>query len=99
MGGPGGPSAGPGAGAKAAMARGGPAPQGASSGEKRYTLTASINFQNILNTVNLGPPVGNLLSPSFGESTSLSGTFGGFNGPGGSGAGNRRIYAQVRLNF
>ena len=83
---------------------GGPGPQGggpAASVEKRYTLNVSINFQNILNHVNLGPPVGNLSSPSFGESVGLAGSFGGFGGaPGGStGAGNRRIYAQVRLNF
>ena len=82
---------------------GGPGPQGgggARPAEKRYTLNVSINFQNLLNHVNLGPPVGNLLSPSFGESVGLSGNFGGGGGGGGStGAGNRRIYAQVRLNF
>jgi hypothetical protein len=61
----------------------------------------SINFQNILNRVNLGPPVGNLASPDFGESVGLAPIFGGFGGPGGgsTGAGNRRIYAQLRLNF
>jgi hypothetical protein len=59
----------------------------------------SINFQNILNHVNLGTPVGNLSSPSFGESVNLGGAFGGFGAPGSTGAGNRRIYAQVRLNF
>jgi hypothetical protein len=82
----------------------GAGPQGGGSGapsEKRYTLNVSINFQNILNHVNLAPPVGNLLSPNFGESLGLAGTFGGFGGGGGgsTGAGNRRIYAQVRLNF
>jgi hypothetical protein len=41
-----------------------------------------------------------LSSPNFGESLGLAGSFGGFGGGGGSnGAGNRRIYAQVRLNF
>jgi len=50
--------------------------------------------------VNVAPPVGNLLSPNFGQSLALSGSFGGFGGGGGSaGAGNRRIYARVRLNF
>jgi hypothetical protein len=66
----------------------------------------SLNFQNLFNKVNPGSPVGNLSSPSFGESLSLAGGFGGF-GPGGggggaaggSGAGNRRITAQVRFNF
>jgi uncharacterized membrane protein len=65
----------------------------------------SLNFQNLFNHVNLSPPVGNLSSPSFGQSLSLSGGFGGFGGPGGSGggggsgAGNRRVTAQVRFNF
>jgi hypothetical protein len=66
----------------------------------------SLNFQNLFNHVNLSPPVGNLSSPSFGQSLSLAGGFGGF-GPGGgggcatggSGAGNRRVTAQVRFNF
>jgi hypothetical protein len=81
---------------------GGPGPQGgggAPPSEKRYTVNVSINFQNLLNHVNLGPPVGNLSSPSFGESVGLGGSFGGFGGGGSTGAGNRRIYAQVRLNF
>jgi hypothetical protein len=80
---------------------GGPGPQGggATPTEKRYNLNVSINFQNLLNHVNLAPPVGNLSSPSFGESLALGGSFGGFGGPGSTGAGNRRIYAQVRLNF
>jgi hypothetical protein len=68
--------------------------------EKRYNLNVSLYFQNLLNHVNLGRPEGNLSSPSFGESLGLGGSFGGFGGGGGgAGAGNRRIYAQVRLNF
>jgi Carboxypeptidase regulatory-like domain len=107
---PAGGPGGPGGGAAVAAAGGGPrvaaaGPQGggggAPAGEKRYTLNVSINFQNLLNHVNLGLPVGNLASPSFGESLGLGGAFGGFGGPGtgSAGAGNRRIYAQVRLNF
>jgi hypothetical protein len=103
----GGPMITPGVGDVAAMkaAANGTTPQrgvggAAAPSEKRYTLNVSINFQNILNHVNLAPPVGNLLSPNFGESLAVSGSFGGFGGGGGStGAGNRRIYAQVRLNF
>jgi len=106
-GGPGGPGGGPaaagGGGGGARVATVGPGPQGgggAAPSEKRYNLNVSINFQNILNHVNLSTPVGNLASPSFGESLGLGGAFGGFGGGGGSsGAGNRRIYAQVRLNF
>lgn len=78
----------------------GPGPQGAGpapASEKRFTLNVSINFQNILNRVNLSTPVGNLSSPSFGESLGVTGGFGG--GGGSTGAGNRRIYAQLRLNF
>ena len=79
---------------------GGPqGPGGAPPSEKRFNLNVSINFQNLLNHVNLAPPVGNLSSPSFGESLALSGSFGGGGGPGSAGAGNRRIYAQVRFNF
>jgi carboxypeptidase family protein/TonB-dependent receptor-like protein len=104
-GGPGGPGGGPAAaagGGEKRVATTGPAPQGGGEArsEKRYNLNVSINFQNLLNHVNLGTPVGNLASPSFGESLGLGGAFGGGGGGGGStGAGNRRIYAQVRLNF
>jgi len=103
-GGPGGPAPAAGGGGVQRVA-GGPGPQGgggvAAPTEKRYNLNVSINFQNILNRVNLGTPVGNLSSPDFGESVGLAGSFGGFGGAGGgsTGAGNRRIYAQVRLNF
>ncbi len=73
-------------------------PSNAPSPEKRYNVTFSINIQNLLNRSNLGQPVGNLSSPSFGESTNTTGSF-GF-GPGGSAAaGNRRIQAQVRFSF
>ena len=100
-GGPGGPVSG-GGGARVAAV--GPGPQGgsvAAPSEKRYNLNVSINFQNILNRVNLSTPVGNLSSPSFGESLGLAGTFGGLGGSAGgsNGAGNRRIYVQMRLNF
>src|SRR5215213_5539162 len=107
-GGLGGPGGGP---AVAAAGGGGPrvaavgpgGPQGGggrAASEKKYNVNVSINFQNLLNHVNLAPPVGNLASPSFGESVALGGAFGGGGGGGGSaGAGNRRIYAQVRLNF
>ncbi len=98
-GGPGSPAV---AGGGARVAAVGLAPQGgggAAPGEKRFNLNVSINFQNLLNHVNLSTPVGNLSSPSFGESLALGGAFGGFGAPGSTGAGNRRIYAQVRLNF
>ena len=101
--GPGGPMAvGAGAGGAKTAAVGAPPPQGggaASPNEFRYNLTVSLSFQNLFNRVNLAPPIGNLSSPNFGESLSTGGFFGGFGGGGSNGAGNRRIYAQVRLNF
>lgn len=82
-------------------------PGGGGAEAKRYSMQFSLNFQNLLNHVNLSTPVGNLSSPFFGESLSLNGGFGGFGGPGAgggatggsSGAGNRRVTAQVRFNF
>lgn len=65
-GGPGGP-AGPGG-------PGGHGPgddHGRGSSDNRYTLTVSMAARNLLNTVNLAPPVGNLSSPLFGSSVSL----------------------------
>lgn len=68
------------------------------SAEKRYNLTVSIRAQNLFNRTNGGTPVGNLLSPFFGESLSTAGGF-GF-GPGGSSAaGNRRVELQLRFSF
>jgi hypothetical protein len=103
-------ASGPGGPVVAAAGRGGDRRMGATGApqvgppaapaEKRYNLNVSINFQNLLNHVNLSTPVGNLSSPNFGQSLGLGGAFGGFGGGGGSsGAGNRRIYAQLRLNF
>lgn len=73
---------------------------GGGSTEKRFNLTLSASARNLLNTVNLSSPVGNLSSQLFGVSTSTGGGFGG--GPGGgdgSGAGNRRIDFQLRFSF
>ncbi len=81
---------------------GGPGGGGFGGGNtgKRYNLTISVSARNLLNTVNLASPVGNLSSQLFGQSTSTGGGFGG--GPGGgdgSGAGNRRIDFQLRFSF
>jgi len=76
-------------------------PNNGSSGgaeAKRYTLQLSVNFLNIFNNVNLGTPVGNLSSPFFGQSLSVN-QYGGFGPSGSSGAGNRRVFAQMRLSF
>ncbi|HEU4769786.1 MAG TPA: TonB-dependent receptor [Pyrinomonadaceae bacterium] len=103
-GGPGGPTAvaaGPGGPRMAAVGPGGPQGPGGAASEKRFNLNVSLYFTNILNHVNLSQPVGNLSSPNFGQSLGLSSTQVNFGGPAGgsSGAGNRRIYAQLRLNF
>ena len=63
---------------------------------KRYSLTFSINMQNVLNHTNLGRPTGNLSSSFFGRANSGGGNFGG---GGGGGPFNRRIDLQVRFNF
>jgi hypothetical protein len=73
-------------------------PGGGPAAEKRYTLTFSVNIQNLLNTTNLSNPIGNLSSPRFGESTSSAGSF-GFGPSGSASAGNRRIQVQLRFGF
>jgi hypothetical protein len=96
-GGGGGGERGPGGGGGGMMGGGG----GGASAEKKYILTVSLYFQNILNTVNVGNYVGNLSSPQFGQPQSVAGSFGGFGGGGGgsANAGNRRIYMNLRFNF
>lgn len=64
----------------------------------KYNLTVAFAFQNLFNTANLAPPIGNLSSPLFGQSQSLVGP-GGFSGGGSANAGNRRIYLNVRFSF
>ena len=59
-----------------------------------YTLALAV--RNLFNRVNLSTPVGNLSSPLFGESTSLSGGFGPM---GASAASNRRLDLQLRFSF
>jgi hypothetical protein len=83
------------------MMGGGP---GGGDGRKPYNLNLSINFQNLLNNVNLGAPIGNISSSRFGQSTSIGGGFGGFGGGGGgfgggSSSANRRIELQARFNW
>ncbi len=103
------PSGAPAGGSRAPSGGGGPVmvggmgggPVGGGGGAGRYSLTMSLNVQNLFNHVNLGNPVGNLSSTNFGQSLGLAGSFGGFGGAGGgsTGAGNRRIYLNVRFNF
>ena len=72
---------------------------GGSTTAKRYVLTASASFRNMLNNVNPATPIGSLSSPFFGRSVALN-TFGPLPGAGpNAGAGNRHIELQLRLTF
>jgi hypothetical protein len=63
--------------------------------EQRFNMTLSVQARNLLNTTNLGLPVGNLSSALFGRSTQTAGGF----GSGGSDANNRRLEFQIRFTF
>ncbi len=65
--------------------------------QRPYSFGMSLYASNILNHANKANPVGNMSSPFFLQSTSLSNNF--FFGPGGVAAGNRQITARVRLSF
>lgn len=60
--------------------------------ERKYNLSFSVAAQNVLNHVNLAPPVGVLGSPLFGESTALASTFG-------SGSANRTLNLATSFRF
>jgi hypothetical protein len=76
---------------------------GGESTNQRYNITLSINARNVLNSVNLGAPVGSLSAANFGQSLGVAG--GDFRGGGGGGGGfgsaanNRRIDMSVRFSF
>ena len=85
---------GPGPGGMAGGPRGGMG--GIFGGERtsqRYNLTFSANARNVFNNVNPAPPIGNLSSSLFGQSTALAG--GVFN----TQSANRRIDLQVMFSF
>jgi hypothetical protein len=67
---------------------------GFSSG-RRYTVTFGANAMNALNHPNYATPSGDLSSPYFGVSRSLS----GFGPMGGSSTYNRKIDFQLRFGF
>jgi hypothetical protein len=60
---------------------------------QRYSLTFSANARNVFNNVNPAPPIGNLSSGLFGQSTALAG--GVFN----TQSANRRVDLQVMFSF
>jgi len=91
---PGGEGRGPGGGGPVMGGgpRGGPF-GGPERSNQRYSLTFSANARNIFNKVNPAPPIGNLSSALFGQSTALAG--GVFN----TQSANRRIDLQVMFSF
>lgn len=60
--------------------------------ERKYNAGFSLDAENVLNHVNLAPPVGVLGSPLFGQSTALAGTFG-------TGSANRTLNAAFSFRF
>jgi hypothetical protein len=68
---------------------------GGESTEHRYNLTVSVNARNILNHENLSPPVGQLTSPYFLESTGITGGFGAE----ATASNQRRMDLQLRFAF
>ena len=67
----------------------GEAKGGSRNAAGRYSVNASVQARNILNTVNPAAPVGTLSSPLFGVSTALQGNQNA----------NRRLEMQVRFGF
>jgi hypothetical protein len=86
---------GPGGGAPRGMGgpRGGGPMGGAERSNQKYSLTFSANARNVFNNVNPAPPIGNLSSALFGQSTALAG--GVFN----TQSANRRVDLQVMFSF
>jgi hypothetical protein len=79
--------------------RGGGIFGGGGRSDKRYSLTLSLNFNNLLNHNNPGIIVGNLSAPNFGQIVSSGGSFGFGPGGGGRCPDNRCVEAQIRFNF
>ena len=75
--GPGGRGPGGGLGGRG-LSGGGPGPGlfGGGAENSRFSLEFSANVRNVFNYINLGPPVGNLGSPLFGQSNSVNGWMG-----------------------
>jgi hypothetical protein len=97
-GGPGGGGPPPGGGGPGGGGPGGGPPPGAfgiAGGGKKYTLTATVSFRNVLNHPNYGTPSGDLSSSYFGESRSLA----GFGPMGAATTYNRKVDLQLRLAF
>ncbi|HUK17755.1 MAG TPA: TonB-dependent receptor [Bryobacteraceae bacterium] len=87
--------------------RGGMGGMGGGDSERRFNLTASAQFENVLNHFNPGGYQGVITNPFFLQATSVNTGFGGGAGggggfgPGGGGsaANNRRVSLSLRLTF
>ncbi len=66
---------------------------GGANTNRRYNMTFSVSARNMINRVNLAPPVGTLSSPQFAESIALAG------GPYSSANAVRRIDLQMLFSF
>jgi hypothetical protein len=102
----GGPRGGGGPGGGMRMGGGGGRGGGGAMGgetDHRFNLTASVQFENILNHFNPGGYQGVITNPFFLQATSVNTGFGGggFGGGGGGGstANNRRVSLSLRLTF
>ncbi len=60
--------------------------------ERKYNLRFFVAGENVLNHVNLAPPVGVLGSPLFGQSTALANRFG-------TGSANRTLNVGTSFRF
>ena len=69
---------------------------GASSGNRRYSLTISMQIRNLTNHNNPGPIIGNITSPLFGQANQPAGSG---NGIFSESANNRRLELQTRFTF
>ncbi len=63
--------------------------------DRDFSMTFSIQAENIFNRTNADIPIGNLSSPLFGHSTSSAGAYGLGSNP----AGNRRLEFQLSFDF
>ena len=60
--------------------------------DRKYTIGFGLESENVINHVNLAPPVGVLGSPLFGQSTALASTFG-------NGSANRTVNVNMFFRF
>ncbi len=75
---------------------GGGGPPGVPSGDRRYSLTISMQIRNLTNHNNPGPIIGDITSPLFGQANQPAGVGSGVFS---ESANNRRLELQTRFSF